>query len=194
MAGAAYSFTLTALILKTMNYIPGLQLRADDDAETMGMDEAEMGEFAVCPFPFASSYHFLTLPTIMHTKTNTDNPAPNKQYDYVETHRTVDPIPRLTPRKASTDSTTLRRMLQNRPNSPQGEDLRHPRQKSVDLTTGFAGPLNSHMSMLPGDRDVMFKGQETGVRQGSLDEMKAALGAGPPPGMMGAVAHSRSRE
>ena len=32
-----------------MNFIPGLSLRASEEAEVLGMDDAEIGEFAVCP-------------------------------------------------------------------------------------------------------------------------------------------------
>lgn len=45
-AGGAYSFTGTCLILFLMNMIPGLRLRADEDAEILGIDDAEIGEFA----------------------------------------------------------------------------------------------------------------------------------------------------
>lgn len=37
-----------------MNLIPGLGLRASEEAEVLGMDDAEIGEFAV-------SYHWLRL-------------------------------------------------------------------------------------------------------------------------------------
>lgn len=30
-----------------MNLIPGLKLRADEESEVLGMDDAEIGEFAV---------------------------------------------------------------------------------------------------------------------------------------------------
>ena len=43
----AYSFLGTCIILFLINLIPGLQLRASEDAEIMGIDDAELGEFAV---------------------------------------------------------------------------------------------------------------------------------------------------
>lgn len=46
VAGAAYSFGGTCLILFIMNLIPGLRIRADEEAEVLGMDDAEIGEFA----------------------------------------------------------------------------------------------------------------------------------------------------
>jgi len=45
-AGLGYSFVATTLILWIMHFIPGLRLRADDDSEILGIDDAEMGEFA----------------------------------------------------------------------------------------------------------------------------------------------------
>ncbi|KAL9942890.1 hypothetical protein D7B24_002668 [Verticillium nonalfalfae] len=45
-AGGAYSFVGTCMILFLMNMIPGLRLRVDEDAEILGIDDAEIGEFA----------------------------------------------------------------------------------------------------------------------------------------------------
>ena len=45
-AGGLYSFCGTCLILFIMNLIPGLRLRATEDAEILGIDDAEIGEFA----------------------------------------------------------------------------------------------------------------------------------------------------
>lgn len=47
-AGFAYSFGGTCIILFFMNFIPGLKLRASEEAEVLGMDDSEIGEFAVC--------------------------------------------------------------------------------------------------------------------------------------------------
>jgi Amt family ammonium transporter len=41
-----YTFATTCAILAIMNRIPGLHLRADEQAELIGMDDAELGEFA----------------------------------------------------------------------------------------------------------------------------------------------------
>jgi Amt family ammonium transporter len=46
LAGGVYSFCMTCLILFIMNLIPGLRLRASEDAEILGIDDAEIGEFA----------------------------------------------------------------------------------------------------------------------------------------------------
>jgi Amt family ammonium transporter len=44
--GGLYSFSVTCLILFIMNLIPGLRLRVSEEAEILGIDDAEIGEFA----------------------------------------------------------------------------------------------------------------------------------------------------
>jgi Amt family ammonium transporter len=44
----AYSFFGSCLILFIINMIPGLSLRASEEDEILGIDDAEIGEFAVC--------------------------------------------------------------------------------------------------------------------------------------------------
>ena len=46
-SGFAYSFFGSCIILFVINLIPGCGLRASEEAEVLGMDEAEIGEFAV---------------------------------------------------------------------------------------------------------------------------------------------------
>ncbi|KAG2003031.1 ammonium transporter [Coprinopsis cinerea AmutBmut pab1-1] len=46
VAGFGYSFVVTTLILWVMHYIPGLRLRCSEETEILGIDDAEMGEFA----------------------------------------------------------------------------------------------------------------------------------------------------
>lgn len=46
VAGLSYSFVVTTIILWVMHFIPGLRLRASEEAEILGIDDAEMGEFA----------------------------------------------------------------------------------------------------------------------------------------------------
>ncbi|KAI0932668.1 hypothetical protein AcW1_000276 [Taiwanofungus camphoratus] len=41
-----YSFVMTALIAKALDFIPWLRLRATPEAEVLGMDDAQIGEFA----------------------------------------------------------------------------------------------------------------------------------------------------
>lgn len=46
VAGGAYSFGGTCIILFVINLIPGLKIRATEEAEILGIDDAEIGEFA----------------------------------------------------------------------------------------------------------------------------------------------------
>ncbi|CAN8099487.1 unnamed protein product [Discula destructiva] len=46
VSGGAYSFFMTTLILFILNLTPGLHLRATEEAEILGIDDAEIGEFA----------------------------------------------------------------------------------------------------------------------------------------------------
>lgn len=46
VSGLAYSFVMTTIILWIMHFIPGLRLRCSEEAEIIGIDDAEMGEFA----------------------------------------------------------------------------------------------------------------------------------------------------
>ncbi len=46
VAGGAYSFGGTCIILFVINLIPGLKIRANEEAEILGIDDAEIGEFA----------------------------------------------------------------------------------------------------------------------------------------------------
>jgi len=46
VAGMSYSFVMTTIILWIMHYIPGCSMRCDEETEILGVDDAEMGEFA----------------------------------------------------------------------------------------------------------------------------------------------------
>jgi Amt family ammonium transporter len=46
VTGFSYSFGGSCLILFIINLIPGFHLRASEEDEIMGMDDAEIGEFA----------------------------------------------------------------------------------------------------------------------------------------------------
>lgn len=46
VATAAYTFVVSALIAYAINIIPGLKLRASEQAELLGMDDDQLGEFA----------------------------------------------------------------------------------------------------------------------------------------------------
>ncbi|KAF8137179.1 ammonium transporter AmtB-like domain-containing protein [Boletus edulis] len=45
-SGLSYSFVMTTIILWVMHFIPFLRLRCDEETEIIGVDDAEMGEFA----------------------------------------------------------------------------------------------------------------------------------------------------
>jgi len=47
VAGFAYSFVMTTAICWIMHFIPGLRLRASEEAEIVGIDDAYIGEFAM---------------------------------------------------------------------------------------------------------------------------------------------------
>lgn len=74
-ADALWAFCVSTVILVVMNYIPGLKLRASEEQETAGMDDAELGEFAV-------SHCFLSLKVKLMTS----------QYDYVEASRETEKV------------------------------------------------------------------------------------------------------
>jgi len=45
-AGFGYSLVMTTIILWVMHFIPGLSLRCNEEAEIVGIDDYDMGEFA----------------------------------------------------------------------------------------------------------------------------------------------------
>lgn len=46
VAATSYSFVMSAIIAYAINAIPGLHLRASEEAELLGMDDDQLGEFA----------------------------------------------------------------------------------------------------------------------------------------------------
>ncbi|KAL1890941.1 ammonium transporter Amt1 [Sporothrix stenoceras] len=46
VSGFSYSFVMTCIILFLMNLVPGLSLRVTAEEEEMGLDDAQLGEFA----------------------------------------------------------------------------------------------------------------------------------------------------
>ena len=46
VAATAYAFVMSAILAFIINYIPGLHLRASEEAELLGMDDDQLGEFA----------------------------------------------------------------------------------------------------------------------------------------------------
>lgn len=46
VAGTAYAFVVSAILAFAIDKIPGLKLRASEEAELLGMDDDQLGEFA----------------------------------------------------------------------------------------------------------------------------------------------------
>jgi len=46
VAGFAYSFVMTCVILFLLNLVPGLGLRVSPEEEELGLDDGQLGEFA----------------------------------------------------------------------------------------------------------------------------------------------------
>jgi Amt family ammonium transporter len=46
VAASAYAFVVSAIIAFAINKVPGLHLRASEEAELLGMDDDQLGEFA----------------------------------------------------------------------------------------------------------------------------------------------------
>lgn len=46
VACTGYAFTVSAILAYVINFIPGLKLRASEEAELLGMDDDQLGEFA----------------------------------------------------------------------------------------------------------------------------------------------------
>lgn len=46
VTGSAYAFVMSAVIAKIIDLIPGLKLRASEEAELLGMDDDQHGEFS----------------------------------------------------------------------------------------------------------------------------------------------------
>lgn len=46
LAACAWAFVVSAILAFGINFIPGLKLRASEEAELLGMDDDQLGEFA----------------------------------------------------------------------------------------------------------------------------------------------------
>ena len=46
VAASAYTFVVSLILAYAINFIPGLHLRASEEAELLGMDDDQLGEFA----------------------------------------------------------------------------------------------------------------------------------------------------
>lgn len=75
VAGFAYAFGGTCIILFVMNLIPGLSLRATEEAEILGIDDAELGEFAVCISRDTSFMGLSTNYLVIYSTITSNSPA-----------------------------------------------------------------------------------------------------------------------
>jgi Ammonium Transporter Family len=90
VTGFAYSFVGSCIILFVMDFIPGLSLRSSEDDEIMGIDDAEIGEFAVrlfSSFSFHQATQFSTIASLAFRILAADLQI--AQYDFVEITRDV---------------------------------------------------------------------------------------------------------
>lgn len=46
VAASGYAFVMSAIIAKLIDFVPGLKLRASEEAELLGMDDDQHGEFS----------------------------------------------------------------------------------------------------------------------------------------------------
>lgn len=63
-AATGYSFVMSAIIAKAIDLVPGLKLRASEEAELLGMDDDQHGEFGMGPTTFVPCRPVLIILTI----------------------------------------------------------------------------------------------------------------------------------
>lgn len=73
MAVTVYAFVVSAILAFVINKIPGLHLRASEEAELLGMDDDQLGEFAYDYVEVRRDYLAWT-PTTVNPPTNGDVP------------------------------------------------------------------------------------------------------------------------
>jgi len=61
-AAVIYTFVMSALLAKIIDLIPGLHLRASEEAELLGMDDDQHGEFAYDYVEVSANDFFFFLP------------------------------------------------------------------------------------------------------------------------------------
>ena len=88
VAATAYAFTVSAILAYIVNYIPGLHLRASDDAELLGMDDDQLGEFAYDYVEVRRDYLAWT-PGQGGDNTGVDPEMPQEQRHGISEHQTM---------------------------------------------------------------------------------------------------------
>jgi Amt family ammonium transporter len=74
IACTAYAFVVSAIIAKAIDMIPGLKLRASEEAELLGMDDDQLGEFAYDYVEVRRDYLAWTPATMDPQDSNADVP------------------------------------------------------------------------------------------------------------------------
>jgi len=78
VACTAYSFVVSAILAYVVNYIPGLHLRATEEAELLGMDDDQLGEFAYDYVEVRRDYLAWTPTTKDHTGVDPEIPQEHR--------------------------------------------------------------------------------------------------------------------
>jgi Amt family ammonium transporter len=74
IACTVYAFVVSAIIAKAIDMIPGLKLRASEEAELLGMDDDQLGEFAYDYVEVRRDYLAWTPATMDPQDSNADVP------------------------------------------------------------------------------------------------------------------------
>ena len=88
VAATGYAFTMSAILAYIVNYIPGLHLRASDEAELLGMDDDQLGEFAYDYVEVRRDYLAWT-PGQTGGETGVDPELPQEQRHGISEHQTM---------------------------------------------------------------------------------------------------------
>lgn len=78
VATTAYAFVMSAILAYIVNYIPGLHLRATEEAELLGMDDDQLGEFAYDYVEVRRDYLAWTPSSKEHGGVDADIPAEDR--------------------------------------------------------------------------------------------------------------------
>lgn len=87
VACSGYAFFVSAILAYAVNYIPGLHLRASEEAELLGMDDDQLGEFAYDYVEVRRDYLAWTPSTKEQTGNNTD--VPQEQMYGINEHKAM---------------------------------------------------------------------------------------------------------
>jgi Amt family ammonium transporter len=133
VTGMAYSFAMTCLILLSMSFLsrwlPSMRLRASAAEEEMGIDDAELGEFA---------YDYVEL--VREVKPERDHDENNENDDDVGTAGTLagDDGPSVRSARSTSRGSQMRlhsQPVQGKDDYPMGELERAPRSSSADTSS-----------------------------------------------------------